>query len=101
MTSPSLSAKPALQIGDRVFSHYTMRWGFITGIAVERREQMRGGEPCGTFTTWWWMTADNGTRDMLDDADGDWEMARVVPQKVALRYGYGPDPLARQTGEAR
>jgi hypothetical protein len=67
--------------GDRCFSHYTMRWGTI--------EKVETIEP---HTTWYMVVADDGHRDMLDDAHGNWTMARVVPPSVATRYGYGTDP---------
>jgi hypothetical protein len=97
---PSLSAPDSttgggkFAVGDRCFSHYTMQWGTIEGVSQERRERLYRGEPDGTFTTWYWVRADNGERDMLDDSDGDWPMARVVPPAVATRYGYGTDPKA-------
>jgi hypothetical protein len=31
---------------------------------------------------------------MLDDAHGNWDMARMVPPRIAERYGYGADPKA-------
>lgn len=60
-----------------------------------------------------WCTCDNGVTDedcpihgklecrdwsrwpvssLLDDAHGDWDMARLVPPHIAKRYGYGDDP---------
>lgn len=81
-----------LEVGQRVFSHYTMKWGTVESLAQSREEQLYQGEPTGTYTTWWFVRADDGSRDMLDDADGNWDMARVVPAAVATRHGYGRDP---------
>jgi hypothetical protein len=81
--------------GDRVFSHYTMTWGTVT----ERKETTRGathgvtGNPLPD-TTWYVVTMDNGNRELLDDAHGNWDMARIVPPRIATRYGYGTDPQA-------
>lgn len=83
---------PALEIGQRVFSHYTMKWGTVESVAREHEEQRWQGEPTGTYTTWWNVRADDGSRDMLDDADGNWYMARVIPAAVATSAGYGRDP---------
>jgi hypothetical protein len=30
----------------------------------------------------------------MDDAHGNWDMARIVPPHIAERYGYGSDPRA-------
>lgn len=85
-------AEPMFTPGDRCFSHYTMKWGTIEGVARERAEQLRNGEPCGTYTTWWWVRNDDGTREMLDDADGNWSLCRVMPPNVAEEFKYGRDP---------
>ena len=74
-------------VGDRCFSHYTMRWGTIERIDHEGTQQ--DGE---TYTTWYVVRSDDNSLDLLDDAHGNWEMARVVPPQIAKRYGYGDDP---------
>ena len=45
-------------------------------------------------TTWYDVRNDDGSTDLLDDAHGDWDMARLVPPHIASRYGYGSDPKA-------
>jgi hypothetical protein len=43
-------------------------------------------------STWYTVRSDNGETNLLDDAHGDWELARLLPPAVASRYGYGSDP---------
>lgn len=84
---------PAFDVGDRVFSHYIMGWGTIVSIDTTYRDQTHGvtGSKLPD-TTWYTIATDEGGRALLDDAHGNWEMARVVPPHIAERYGYGPDP---------
>lgn len=86
--------QPKFQVGDRVFSHYVMNWGTIESIN-------RTDPPCphgvtGTMlpgTTWYTVCMDNSMdRERLDDAGGNWDLARIVPERIAVRYGYGSDP---------
>jgi hypothetical protein len=70
-----------------------MQWGTILAIGETCRGQVHG--VTGTAlpdTTWYTVANDNGTRDLLDDAHGVWDMARIVPPAIAKRYGYGTDP---------
>jgi hypothetical protein len=85
--------QPAFKVGDRVFSHYTMKWGTVTAIDITYRGQTHGvtGSPLPD-TTWYTVRADDGSVDSLDDAHGDWGMARIVPPRIAKLYGYGDDP---------
>ena len=84
---------PQFTPGDRVFSHYTMTWGTVTEVVHTVRGAVHGvtGNPLPD-TTWYEVTMDNGSRERLDDAHGDWNMARIVPPRIATRYGYGTDP---------
>lgn len=86
-------SEPKFLPGDRVFTHYEMQWGTV----VKRNNTVRGAEHGVTGsklpdTTWYTIELDNGERTMLDDAHGDWEMARIMPSEIAERYGYGTDP---------
>ena len=84
--------EPQFQPGHRVFSHYTMRWGTIERIGH------RGTDADGVeYTTWYDVRSDDGGRDLLDDHDGHWELARIVPPRIAKRYGYGDDPKGAQS----
>lgn len=87
--------EPQFAVGDRVFSHYTGKWGTIEAVRETYRGETHGvtGSPLPD-TTWYDVRADDGSRDMLDDAHGDWDMARIVPPAIAQRYGYGADPKA-------
>jgi hypothetical protein len=86
---------PRFQPGDRVFSHYVMSWGTVL-------QATRTDEPCphgvtGDMlpgTTWYDVKMDNGDRERLDDADGNWDLARLLPPSVARRYGYPSDPAS-------
>ncbi|HSD78523.1 MAG TPA: hypothetical protein VLA98_14010 [Solirubrobacteraceae bacterium] len=93
---------PAFKVGDRCFSHYTRDrargisgWGTIERIDHTRRGSTHGvtGNPLPD-TTWYWIRTDEGGTELLDDAHGEWELARVVPPHIARRYGYGDDPKA-------
>lgn len=67
--------------GDRVFSHYTMSWGTV--LEAQSHDDHSG--------TWYQVKFDRGSMDLMNDADGNWEMARIVPPDVAVRYGYPAD----------
>ena len=87
--------EPAFKVGDRCFSHYTGQWGTVEEVG----RTMRGGVHGVTRrplpdTTWYRVACDGGGHELLDDAHGDWEMARMVPPQIAERYGYGSDPKA-------
>lgn len=89
------TTQPAFAAGDRVFSHYTMKWGTIVKIDTTHRGQTHGvtGDPLPD-TTWYDVRNDDGTTDLLDDAHGNWDMARIVPPHIAYLAGYGVDPQA-------
>lgn len=69
------------KVGDRVFTHYEMKWGTITKVLYTEGD-----------TTWYKVKYDDGSSNMMDDAHGNWDMARVVPPHIAKRFGYGDDP---------
>jgi hypothetical protein len=88
--------KTKLSVGDRVFSHYVINkatgdngWGTIEAINHEGTNQ-----DDEEYTTWYDVRMDHGQRELLDDAHGNWEMARLVPPHIASWYGYGVDPKA-------
>jgi hypothetical protein len=85
--------QPQFKIGDRCFSHYVMGWGTVTKINETRRGDIHGvtGDPLPD-TTWYTIRMDKGGTERLDDAHGDWDLARIVPPAIAERYGYGRDP---------
>lgn len=88
--------KPQFKLGSRVFSHYTMGWGTVVKIGRTERDRYRQstGKPEDRMddTTWYDVWQDKGGTELLDDAHGNWEMARIVPEHIAKRYGYGADP---------
>ncbi len=85
--------EPQFKPGDRCFSHYVMGWG-----TVEKANDTRRGDVHGVTgsklpdTTWYTVRMDKGGTERLDDAHGDWDMARMVPPHIAKRFGYGDDP---------
>lgn len=87
--------QPQFKEGDRVFSHYVMKWGTVESLNHTRRNERHGvsGETLPD-TSWFNVRLDDGERIMLDDAHGNWDMARIVPPEIAERYGYGSDPKA-------
>lgn len=90
-----MSAGPQFEVGDRCFSHYVMGWGTVERIGQTHEPTPHG--VTGTLlpgTTWYTVRLDKGGTELLDDAHGDWELARIVPPAVAQRYGYGSDPKA-------
>jgi hypothetical protein len=92
-TNTMTQTEPYFTPGDRVFSHYTMTWGTVKAVNVTVRDAVHGvtGDPLPD-TTWYEVEMDNGRGELLDDAHGDWNMARIVPPRIAKRYGYGDDP---------
>lgn len=95
--------EPQFKVGDRCFSHYTMKWGTVIKVGnTDRDRYYRGtGKPEDRMddTTWYDVRADDGSVDMLDDAHGHWDMARLVPPRIAKLYGYGDDPNPPQEDE--
>lgn len=79
--------------GDRVFSHYVMDWGTVESVEHTEPAGVHGvtGSPLPA-STWYFVRFDKGSRELLDDASGDWDMARIVPPRIASRFGYGTDP---------
>ena len=88
-------SQPQFKPGDRFFTHYDMQWGDVISISNTVRAAHHGvtGEPLPD-TTWYRVKYDNGDTGLLDDAHGNWDMARMVPPHIAKRYGYGEDPKA-------
>jgi hypothetical protein len=88
--------EPQFKPGDRVFSHYAMDWGTVEKLLhTERDRYYRStGKPEDRMddTTWYEVKFDKGDSNMMDDAHGNWDMARIVPPHIAKRYGYGDDP---------
>lgn len=86
-------SQPQFKPGDRVFSHYTMRWGTIDHVrnTVEPTPHGVTGNMLPA-TTWYAVRNDDGGVDYLDDAHGEWDLARIVPPHIARRFGYGDDP---------
>lgn len=75
--------EPRFQPGDRVFSHYTMSSGTIR--TIDHVGTDRDGRP---YTTWYMVVMDDNRCELLDDHNGNWELARIVPPAVARKYGY-------------
>jgi hypothetical protein len=97
------NTQPQFAVGDRCYSPgYTCKWGTIVKIDTTYRGQTHGvtGDPLPD-TTWYTVRADDGSTDLLDDAHGDWNMARIVPPRIALLYGYGDDPKGPVAQAAR
>jgi hypothetical protein len=87
--------EPYFKVGDRCFSHYTMKWGTVTRICETRRGDVHGvtGSKLPD-TTWYEVKSDDGTPEILDDAHSNWDMARIMPPHIAKRFGWGDDPKA-------
>jgi hypothetical protein len=82
-------------VGDRVFSHYEMAWGTIKRVGHTESDRTHGVTGSRLpDTTWYDVAFDNGATHVMDDAHGDWDMARIVPPHIARRFGYGSDPKA-------
>lgn len=91
--STTTETQPQFTPGDRVFSHYEMKWGTIEKVGTTYRGQTHGvtGSKLPD-TTWYTVKLDGGGWSSLDDAHGNWDMARIVPPHIARRFGYGNDP---------
>lgn len=85
---------PMFNEGDRVFSHYTMKWGTIVSVGSDEPVHREGVEVPGKTDAWHDVRWDDGTTDYMNDGGGDWDSARVLPPAIAKRYGYGEDPRA-------
>lgn len=85
--------EPQFKEGDRAFSHYVNGWGTILKVKDTVRNQTHGVTDSKLpDSTWYDLKMDNGDTEYLDDAHGDWDMARIVPPHIAKLYGYGDDP---------
>jgi hypothetical protein len=86
--------EPKFKPGDRFFTHYDMKWGTVVKVKETHRGDVHGvtGSKLPD-TTWYEGRYDDGSPSLLDDAHGNWDMARMVPPHIAKRYGYGDDPL--------
>lgn len=87
--------QPQFKVGDRFWTHYDYQWGTVKRVGNTDRDRTHGvtGSKMDD-TTWYEVQYDNGSTNILDDAHGNWDMARMVPPHIAARYGYGDDPLA-------
>ncbi len=88
--------QPQFKPGDRFFTHYDMRWGTVVSISHTVRDAIHGvtGSKLPD-TTWYNVEYDRGNQgQLLDDAHGNWDYARMVPPSIAKKYGYGDDPAA-------
>ena len=85
--------EPQFKPGDRCFTHYDMQWGTVKRITRTERDRTHGvtGSRLDD-TTWYEVLYDNGSTGLLDDAHGNWDMARLIPPHIAKQYGYGDDP---------
>ena len=85
--------EPQFKVGDRFWTHYDYQWGVVERINNTISGAIHGAtkEPLPD-TTWYNVRYDNGDVALLDDAHGDWDMARMVPPHIAKKYGYGDDP---------
>jgi hypothetical protein len=88
-----METQPKFKPGDRFFTHYDMKWGTVVKVRETRRGDVHGvtGSKLPD-TTWYEGKYDDGSPSLLDDAHGNWDMARMVPPHIAKRYGYGDDP---------
>ncbi len=85
--------QPQFKPGDRFFTHYDMKWGTVVSEDRTYRDQTHGvtGSKLPD-TTWYSVKYDDGTTSSLDDAHGNWDMARMLPPHIAKRFNYGDDP---------
>lgn len=93
-----MATQPQFKVGDRCFTHYDMKWGTVRSVDETRRGDTHGvtGSKLPD-TTWYTVAYDGGGVGNLDDAHGNWDMARMLPPHIAKRYGYGEDPNPPQT----
>lgn len=83
--------RPMLKEGERVFSHYVNKWGEIIEQG-QRKPLVVDGKETSKFDTWHVVQWDDGSIDTMNDGDGNWNNARIIPPNIASRYGYGDDP---------
>jgi hypothetical protein len=91
--APASATQPQFKPGDRFWTHYDYKWGTVVSLNTTYRDQTHGvtGDKLPD-TTWYDVKYDDGGTSLLDDAHGNWDMARMVPPHIAKRYGYGDDP---------
>lgn len=98
------TVEPKFKVGDRAFSHYVRNvsagktgWGTVAQVSHTEEPGTHGvtGSPLPA-STWYYVDMDSGSRELLDDANGNWELARLVPPAIAARYGYGTDPKGQR-----
>jgi hypothetical protein len=77
---------------DRFFTHYDYQWGTVINISHTDRDRTHHLGHKMDDTTWYHVKYDDGSTSILDDAHGNWDMARMIPPHIAKRYGYGEDP---------
>jgi hypothetical protein len=85
--------EPQFKPGDRFFTHYDMKWGTVVSENTTYRNQTHGvtGSKLPD-TTWYNVKYDDGSTSLLDDAHGNWDMARIVPPyRQALRLRRRPE----------
>jgi hypothetical protein len=70
--------EPQFKPGDRFFTHYDMKWGTVVSENTTYRNQTHGvtGSKLPD-TTWYNVKYDDGSTSLLDDAHGNWDMARM------------------------
>jgi hypothetical protein len=94
---PEGASEPQFKEGDRFWTHYDYRWGTVLKVKETRRGDVHGVTGSKLPDTTWYDVHYDGdpegqTSSMLDDAHGNWDMARMVPPHIARRFGYGDDP---------
>ena len=89
-----VQSEPQFKEGDRFFTHYDMRWGTVERVGKTERNRSTFTGNSMDDTTWYTVRYDDGGTSYLDDAHGNWDMARMIPPHIACRYGYGADPKA-------
>ena len=96
---PKCASEPKFKPGDRFWTHYDYKWGTVLKINHTVRDAVHGVTGSKLPDTTWYDVHYDGdpegrTSSMLDDAHGNWDMARMVPPHIAKRFGYGNDPKA-------
>lgn len=99
ITVSKTQTEPQFKPGDRFWTHYDYKWGTVLKLNRTERNRTHGVTGSRLDDTTWYDVHYDGDPEgrvssMLDDAHGNWEMARMVPPHIAKRYGYGDDPKA-------
>lgn len=74
----------AWNTGDRGFSHYTNPMEYGTVIEGQKDPEARED-----WDSWFRVRMDSGNTELLN-------AERFVPEAVAIRFGYGPDPKSAE-----